>query len=132
MKNFIFSATIVTIILTLSTPASIFAQTIPGQSFPYNGQSSTTIFAPSTETMTTTQSPPIITYPNNSVGSSITTYGGSSYPIRRYRQYSQPTVVFPHQNIYPRAIQSTCSTVIIGSPIPSAVSLDRSTGRPCN
>jgi hypothetical protein len=131
MKNFIFSATIVTTVLTLATPTSIDAQTIPGQSFPYNGQSSTTIFAPSTETMTTTQSPPIITYPNNSFGSSITTYGGS-YSIHRYRQYSQPTVVFPQRNIYPRAVQATCSTSVIGSPIPSAVPLDRSTGRPCN
>jgi hypothetical protein len=128
MKNFIYLATIATTVLL--APAAVRAQP-----YPYGG-STTTIYVPSTETTTTTtiiQSAPTTSYPySNSVpNSTTTTYYGGSYPIGGYRQYRQPTVIFPQQNIYyPRAIQSSCSTSIIGSPIPSAVPLN-SAGQPC-
>lgn len=128
MKTFIYLATIATTFLL--TPGLVKAQ-----GYPYGGSSTTTIYVSSTETTTTTtiiQSTPTTSYPyNNSVpNSTTTTYDGGSYPVRSYRQYRQPTVIFPQQSIYPRAVQSTCSTSIIGSPIPSAVPLDRS-GQPC-
>ncbi|WP_310481459.1 hypothetical protein [Chamaesiphon sp. VAR_48_metabat_403] len=129
MKKFICLATIA--ISALLVPA-----TVKAQGYPYGGSSSTTIYVPSTETtttVTTTQVTPTIIYPsNNSFGTSTTTtYDGGSYSVRRYRQYPQPTVILQQQNIiYPRAIQSNCSTSIIGSPIPSPIALDRS-GNPC-
>jgi heme-degrading monooxygenase HmoA len=126
MKNLIYLAAIASAILL--TPASVKAQ-----GFPYGGSSSTTIYAPSIETTTTTErlAPTIISPNPNSFGTStITTYPGGSYPVRR-RQYSQPTVILQQQNIYyPQALQSSCSTSIIGSPIPSPIALDRS-GQPC-
>jgi hypothetical protein len=130
MKNFIYLASIATAILIAPLAAK-------AQGYPYGGASTTTIYVPSTtETTTTTtiiQSAPTTSYPyNNSFpNTTTTTYYGSGYPVRGYRQYRQPTVIFPQQNIYyPRAIQSTCSTSIIGSPIPSAVPLN-SVGQPC-
>jgi hypothetical protein len=128
MKTFIYLATIATTIL-------LAPLLVKAQGYPYSGSSTTTIYVPSTETTTTTtiiQSTPTTSYPsNNSVpNSTTTTYYGGGYPVSGYRQYRQPTVIFSQQNIYPRATQSTCSTSIIGSPIPSAVPLDRS-GQPC-
>jgi hypothetical protein len=127
MKNFIYLAAIATTVLL--SPGSVKAQ-----GFPVGGSSSTTIYIPSIETTTTTtQVAPIIIYPNNnSFGNSTTTiYDGGVYPIRHRHQYHQPMVILQQQNIYPRAVQSTCSTSIIGSPIPSPIPLDRS-GQPCH
>lgn len=148
MKNFIYLATIATAVLL--APAAVKAQP-----YPYGG--STTIYVPSIEsgtTTTTTQIGPNIYQSSNGVTTTTTYYGG--YPNMRttkyfgtapnvngayitndprinnyyYRQYQrQPTVIL-QQNIYPGGVQSTCSTAIIGSPIPSPVALDRS-GRPC-
>ena len=132
MKNIICLATIVSTVLL--SPILVKAQ-----GYPYGGSSTTTIYVPSIETTTTTtttttQLTPTLPYPNNnSVGTlTTTTYGNSypSYPFRQRRQYRQPTVIIQQQNIYPYVGQSTCSTSIIGSPIPSPVALDRS-GRPC-
>jgi hypothetical protein len=126
MKSIIYLATIISTVLIGST-------LVKAQGYPYGGSLTTTIYVPSIETTTTTtttQINPIVIYPsNNSVGTStLTNYG--SYPIRQRRQYRQPTVIIQQQNIYPSARQSTCSTSIIGSPIPSPIALDRS-GQPC-
>jgi hypothetical protein len=143
MKNFLCLATIVTTIITLFTPAAGKAQGVFGQPFPATGYSSTTIYVPSlpqdrgyaNETTTTTIINPLSPniYPNsNSFPGSITTpYYGSGYPSRRYPQYLQPRVIFPQQNLHPRARQSACTTSIIGSPIPSPIALDRFNGVPC-
>ncbi len=149
MKSFIYLATIATAVLL--APAAVKAQP-----YPYGG--STTIYVPSIEsstTTTTTQVSPNIYQSRNGVTTTTTIIGGG-YPNMRttkyfgtsptingyygsndprinnyyYRQYQrQPTVIL-QQNIYPAGVQSTCSTSIIGSPIPSPVALDRS-GRPC-
>ena len=130
MENFIYLASIATAIL-------IAPLAVKAQGYPYGGSATTTIYVPSTTQTTTTttiiQSSPTTSYLyNNSFpNSTTTTYYGGIYPMGGYRQYRQPTVIFPQQNIYyPRAIQSTCSTSIIGSPIPSPIALDRA-GQPC-
>ena len=134
MKNFICLATIAATVGTLITPGSVRAQSLY-QGFPSGTSSSTTIYVPpieTTTTTTTTQIAPTNIYPsNNSFGTSTTTtsYGGG-YPIHHRRQHYQPTIILQQQNIYPRAVQSSCSTSIIGSPIPSPIALDRS-GQPC-
>ncbi|WP_310421618.1 hypothetical protein [Chamaesiphon sp. VAR_48_metabat_135_sub] len=128
MKNLICCATIVTAFLLV--PPSVKAQ-----GYPYGGTSTTTIYVPPIETTTTTISqvvPTNIYSNNNSFGTSTTTTSfGSTYPLIHQRhQHPQPTVIIQQQNVYPRAVQSSCSTSIIGSPIPSPVGLDRS-GQPC-
>jgi hypothetical protein len=106
------------------------------------GYSSTTIYEPyGTTTTTTTTDQSIVNgygYPaGNSTSTSITTYsnnGGFYYinrPRRQYNRYRQPSVVFQQNNIYPYSGQSACTTTIIGSPIPSPIPLNRSTGQPC-
>jgi hypothetical protein len=147
MKNLIYLATIATTVLL--APAAVRAQP-----YPYGG-STTTIYVPPIESSTTTtQISPNIYQSRNGVTTTTTYYGG--YPNTRttnyygtspnvngyygandprinnyyYRQYQrQPTIIL-QQNIYPVGGQSSCSTAIIGSPIPSPVALDRS-GRPC-
>jgi hypothetical protein len=132
MKIFICLATISTTFIALFAPAVVRAQ-----GFPYGGSSTTTIYVPPTQTttttITTTQVPSIDIYPNttDSFGTTTTTSYGSGYPVLNRRVYNQPTVIFQQQNIYPRRIQSSCSTTVLGSPIPSPIALDRS-GRPCN
>jgi hypothetical protein len=128
MKKFIYLTTIVTAVLLAPT-------LVKAQGYPYSGSSTTTIYVPPIETTTTTTSqvvPTNIYSNNNSFGTSTTTTSyGSAYPlIRHRRQYPQPTVIIQQQNIYPSAVQSSCSTSIIGSPIPSPIALDRS-GQPC-
>jgi hypothetical protein len=123
MKNFICLATISTAILLAPTVVS-------AQGYP-SGAAIHTIYVPpiETTTITPTQITPVMIQPNyNSVGTSTTTtyHGGGRLIRQRHQQYQhqQSTV------IYPRAVQSSCSTTIIGSPIPSPVALDRS-GQPC-
>jgi hypothetical protein len=102
------------------------------------GYSSTTIYEPyGTTTTTTTTDPSIVNGYPNSNSTSITTYsnnGGFYYinrPRRQYNRYRQPSVGFQQNNIYPYSSPSTCTTTIIGSPIPSPIPLNRSTGQPC-
>jgi hypothetical protein len=143
MKNFLSLAAIATTIITLFTPLAGQAQGIFIQPFPSTGYSSTTIYVPSvpddrvyTNGVTTTTSTelysPSVVYPgSNSFPGSVTTpYYGSGYPTR-YRQEVRPIVIFPQPNTYPRAVPSTCTTSIIGSPIPSPIALNRYTGTPC-
>jgi hypothetical protein len=104
------------------------------------GYSSTTIYEPygTTTTTTTTDRSIVNGYPTgSSTSTSITTYsnnGGFYYinrPRRQYNRYRQPSVGFPQNNIYPYSGSSACTTTIIGSPIPSPIPLNRSTGFPC-
>jgi hypothetical protein len=157
MKNFIYLVSIATTLSTLFIPGAIRAQGYPYGGYSsttiYVPSTETT-----TTTTTTIQSaqtninpnynsvpkPTNIPYYNpfpnsinspfyNSFPNSINSpFYGSGFPDRNYRQYPyrQPTIIFTQPNSYPGAIQSTCSTSIIGSPIPSAVPLDRS-GQPC-
>lgn len=64
----------------------------------------------------------------NSVFESTTTI--DNYPRNRRRQ-RQPTVIIQQNNIYPQNSRSNCTMTIIGSPIPSPIPLDRTTGQPC-
>jgi hypothetical protein len=131
MKNFIYLTAISMAIISLLLPAKVAAQSIFIQGFPSSGYSSTTIYIPSTETTTTTTVDRIHSdiFPNNSVTTSTTTtYTGGGYPLPHRRNQGHPTVIF--QNEYPRAAQVSCSTSIIGSPIPSPIALNPS-GQPC-
>jgi hypothetical protein len=131
MKNFIYLTAISTAVISLLLPAKVAAQSVFIQGFPSSGYSSTTIYIPSTETTTTTTIDRVNSdlFPNNSVTTSTTTtYTGSGYPLHHRRSQGHSTVIF--QNEYPRAVQVSCSTSIIGSPIPSPVALSPS-GQPC-
>ena len=137
MKVFSYLATIATAVITVLAPSLVRAQGVLVQPFPSSGYSSTTIYVPSV--------PPIIITPTDrSIGNidptsdyfpnSITTYdngGDRIYRAPQYRQYRQPPLIFRQQEIYPRSVQSNCTTTIIGSPIPSPIALDRYTGLPC-
>jgi hypothetical protein len=132
MKIFIGLVTISTAIISLAVAGSVRAQSVFIQGFPSSGYSSTTIYIPSIETTTTTTVDRVNSdfYPNsNSVTTSTTTYTNSSYPIRHRRQQGSSTVIFQNNN-FPRAAQVSCSTSIIGSPIPSPIALNPS-GQPC-
>ncbi len=139
MKNLIFLAAIATTVITLFAVKSVRAQGVFLQPFPSTGYSSTTIYVPSLPeasgyangTVTTTTivvpvSPNIYSNSNYFPGSN-TFYGGNGY---RNRRYPQPTVIFTQPTLYPRVIQSTCGTSIIGSPIPSPIAINQS-GMPC-
>ena len=140
MKVFSYLATIATTVITVLAPSLVRAQGVFVQPFPSSGYSSTTIYLPSV--------PPIIISPTDRsmqnispngdyFPNSTTTYYDSGYQIyrdpqyRQYRQYRQPPLIFRQQEIYPRSVQPTCTTTIIGSPIPSPIALDRYTGTPC-
>ena len=140
MKVFSYLATIATTVITVLAPSLVRAQVVFVQPFPSSGYSSTTIYVPSV--------PPIIISPTDRsiqnispngdyFPNSTTTYYDSGYQIyrdpqyRQYRQYRQPPLIFRQQEIYPRSVQPTCTTTIIGSPIPSPIALDRYTGTPC-
>jgi hypothetical protein len=138
MKNFIYLAAITTIVAAPFAVESAQSQSIFGQSFSGSGYSSTTIYVPSLPqessyangTVTTTIVVPVSPsiYPNNNYfPGSNTFYGNNGY---RNRRYPQPTVIFTQPPLYPRVIQSSCSTSIIGSPIPSPISINQS-GIPC-
>lgn len=140
MKVFSYLATIATTVITVLAPSLVRAQGVFVQPFPSSGYSSTTIYVPSvapiiiTPTDRATQN----IYPNiNYFPNSTATYDRSGDRIyrdpqyRQYRQYRQPPLIFQQQEIYPRSIQPTCTTTIIGSPIPSPIALDRYTGTPC-
>ena len=138
MKNLICLATIATTVITLLAVKSVQAQGVFVQPFPSTGYSSTTIYVPSlpeaagyangttTTTIVVPVSPNIYSNSNYFPGSN-TFYGGNGY---RNRRYPQPTVIFTQPTLYPRVIQSSCSTSIVGSPIPSPIALNQS-GMPC-
>ncbi len=135
MKVFSYLATIATTVITVLAPSMVRAQGVFVQPFPSSGYSSTTIYIPSvapiiiTPTDRATQNiyPNINYFPNSIYDNS----GYQIYRYRQYRQYRQPPLIFQQQEIYPRSIQPTCTTTIIGSPIPSPIALDRYTGTPC-
>jgi hypothetical protein len=59
-----------------------------------------------------------------------TFYDNDNYP-RNHLRHRQPTVIIQQNNIYPSNSRSNCTTTIIGSPIPSPIPIDRTTGQPC-
>jgi hypothetical protein len=147
MKYSVWLMTISAMLIGVITPTAARADGLGTQVIiSPGGYSSTTIYEPygTTTTTTTTDQSIVIGNPiGNPIGSpignstSITTYsnnGGFYYinrPRRQYNRYRQPSVVFQQNNIYPYSGQSACTTTIIGSPIPSPIPLNRSTGFPC-
>jgi hypothetical protein len=142
VKNFIRLASIATTILALLAPQASRAQGVFGQPFPARGYSSTTIYVPtlpqagrSTNDINPTRYDPFApnVYPNSNSfpGLLDTPYYGSSYPNTRFIPTPPPKVVFPEQNFYGGKFYNTCTTAIIGRPIPSPIALNRYTGTPC-
>jgi hypothetical protein len=114
--------------LTAIGIAAILPTAVSAQIFTSGGYSSTTIFVPSGESTTTT------TYysdPNSFTTTPNTIYLGRGNHRRNYYPQPQSSVIFQQNNIYYPATQSSCTTSIIGSPIPSPIPLDQNTGRPC-
>jgi hypothetical protein len=114
---------------------------LPQQVAQYYPIQTTTIVNPSTTIYTTTErvySAPIYQpnfgaiYPRTEQVYPTQIYQSNfgSYP-RYYRSYPPQVIIQTAPVYYPPAIQSRCTTSIIGSPIPSAVPLDRFTGNPC-
>jgi hypothetical protein len=138
MKNLICLATIATTFITFFAVKSVLAQGVFVEPFPSTGYSSTTIYVPSLAeaagyingTTTTTIVAPgsQSTYSNSNYLPGSNTFSGSNG--YRNRRYPQPTVIFIQPTLYPQVIQSTCSTSVIGSPIPSPIALNQS-GMPC-
>lgn len=64
---------------------------------------------------------------------SVTTSSFNSYPNSRsvYPVGGTQVVIINNVNIYPSYSEPTCSTVILGSPIPSPVPINRRTGAFC-
>lgn len=141
MKYSVWLMTIAAMLIAVITPTAARADGLGTQVIiSPGGYSSTTIYEPygTTTTTTTTDQSIVNGYPaGNSTSTSITTYsnnGGFYYinrPRRQYNRFRQPSVVFQQNNIYPYSGQSACTTTIIGSPIPSPIPLNRSTGQPC-
>ena len=130
MKYSVYLMTVVMSSISLIVPRSVNGAELITQVIYPGGYPSTVIYVPSETTVTTTTDR-IITnsYPENN---SFSTYSNDDYSAnRRRKQYRQPTIVIQQNNIYPGASQSTCSTSVIGSPIPSPIPLDRS-GMPCH
>lgn len=121
--------TVVMSSIALIVPGSVNAAELVAQAIYPGGYSSTVIYVPS-ETIVTTTTDHTITnsYPDNNA---FSTDGSDGYDAnRRRKQNRQPTIVIQQNNIYPGASQSSCSTSIIGSPIPSPIPLNRA-GMPC-
>ncbi|WP_373541578.1 hypothetical protein [Chamaesiphon sp.] len=136
MKALIFLATIAATVVSALLPSAAKAQGVFVQPFPSTGYSSTTIYIPSVEPIlvSPTDRTPII-YPtyNYNYQPNSTTYYERGYPNYRNRVYRQPPVIIQQPKSYPRTGgQQTCTTSVIGSPIPSPIALDRYTGMPCN
>jgi hypothetical protein len=142
MKYSVWLMTIAATLISVITPTAARADGLGTQVIISPGYSSTTIYEPyGTTTTTTTTDQSIVNgygYPaGGSTSTSITTYSnnGSFYynnrPRRQYNRYRQPSVGFQQNNIYPYSASSACTTTIIGSPIPSPIPLNRSTGQPC-
>jgi hypothetical protein len=141
MKYSVWLMTILATLIAVITPTAARADGLGTQVIiSPGGYSSTTIYEPygTTTTTTTTNQSIVNGYPaGNSTSTSTTTYSnnGGFYYInrlrRQYNRYRQPSVVFQQNNIYPYSGSSACTTTIIGSPIPSPIPLNRSTGQPC-
>jgi hypothetical protein len=142
VKNFIRILSIATTVMALLAPQASRAQGAFVQPFPSSGYSSTTIYVPtlpqavrSTNDINPTRYDPFSpnVYPNNNSfpGLLDTPYYGSSYPNTRFVPPPPSKVVFPAQNFYGGKFYNTCTTAIIGSPIPSPIALNRYTGTPC-
>ena len=126
MKNLVWMTAIATTAITLLLPGVAKAQSV----IPSGVFSSTTIYTPPIETTTTTPVSPNL-YPSNESYFTTSPNDRRSYR-QRYRQSGSQTVIIQqNNNIYTPATPSRCSTTIIGSPIPSPIPLDRSTGQPC-
>lgn len=109
MKHVISLTMILAIGSLTIAPKSAGAVDLIGQSIEIGGYSTTTIDnSPRTNTF----------------------YDNYNYPRNR-RDRRQPTVIIQQNNIYPQNNRSNCTTTIIGSPIPSPIPLDRTTGQPC-
>jgi hypothetical protein len=106
---------------------------LPQQVAQYYPIQTTTIVSPSTTIYTTTEqvySGAIYPRTEQIYPTQIYQSNFGSYP-RYYRSYPPQVIIQTAPVYYPPAIQSRCTTSIIGSPIPSAVPLDRFTGNPC-
>lgn len=135
MKYLIYLTALVTAGIALLMPSSVDAQTVVNQGLP-PGYSTTTIYVPSTQTTTTTTTivTPIST--NSYSGVNQFAVSNDSFYIQGFygqpdRQFARPTQFIQQYNGYPGAIESRCSTSVIGSPIASVVPFDRFTGQPC-
>jgi hypothetical protein len=126
MKNFIYLTTIATTVISCLIPVAARAQGVFVQPFPATGYSSTTIYVPSTvpdrdynnRTIEYESGNPNIYSTNGYYGSTTTTtYDNGGTFGRGYRDFRRPA-------------QVTCSTSIIGSPIPSPIALGAN-GQPC-
>lgn len=129
MKKFICLTAIYTAVISLLLPGVVRAQSVFIQGFPTGGYSSTTIYSPSTETITTVERVNSNIYPGSSSVTTSTTTTSTSGSFRNRRQQGQSTVIF--QNLNPRNTQVNCTTSIVGSPIPSPVALNPVTGGLC-
>jgi hypothetical protein len=115
-----------------ATPLETTGENLISQIFFSGSSSVTTIVTPSLVTETTTS--PVIIYRSGFGSSVVNEYFQPSYYYHRYHdRFRQPTVILQQQNIiYPPAFShSTCTTSIVGSPIPSPVPLDSRTGQLC-
>lgn len=136
MKYLIYLTTIVSTAIAVIAPTAVKAQVVD-RGFPPDGYTSTTIYVPSTQVTTTTTTivTPIGTNSNYSSINTFTRQNGfgdrRGFSRQRHRQFSRPTRLIQQYNVYPTAIESRCSTEIIGSPIPSIYPIDRYTGQPC-
>jgi hypothetical protein len=131
MKISIYLTAIATTVISFLGTTAVRAQGVFVQPFPSTGYSSTTIFVPSTlPDRGYTSSPseygavdPNLYQKNGTFGSTTTlfdynpNYDNNGTYGSRYRNYRNPT-------------RLTCSTSIIGSPIPSPIALDAN-GQPC-
>jgi hypothetical protein len=85
------------------------------------GSYSFTISIPTITTTTTIEN-----YPRNNPF-----YGDSNNFDRNRQDRGQQRVISPSNVYYPRNNHRSCTTMIIGSPIPSPIPIDRNTGQPC-
>ncbi len=115
---------------SLLLPGVVRAQSVVTQSYPSQSYPATTIYIPARQVPPTTIVSPNLYPSNESYIQTSPSYRSRSYR-QRYRQSPQSTtIVRPNLNS-PRGVGSQCTTTIIGSPIPSPVAIDRSTGQPC-
>jgi hypothetical protein len=130
MKNLVYLIAIATTAIPLLLPGAVRAQSAVTQGLPQQGYASTTIYVPAQQVPTTIPVSPNLYPSNESYIQSSSSYRGRSYR-QRYRQSTQPNIIVRPNINYPRAVPSRCTTSIVGSPIPSPIAIDRSTGQPC-
>ncbi|AFY95435.1 hypothetical protein [Chamaesiphon minutus] len=131
MKTSIYLTAIATTVITCLGMGSARAQGVFVQPFPSTGYSSTTIFVPSNvPDRGYTSSPseygavdPNLYQNNRTFGSTTTIYDYSP-------NYGSKVTYGSSYRNYRKPAQVTCSTSIIGSPIPSPIALGAN-GQPC-